>query len=73
MSSARGETDGYRGPRGSESFDQDRTERGPRGSEVVRTVRSRSDGGKVAGDADRRDRASDARVRSGTHGPSRSI
>jgi hypothetical protein len=28
---ARGETDGYRGPRGSEPFDQDRTEGGVRG------------------------------------------
>jgi hypothetical protein len=36
--------DGYRGPRGSEPFDRDRTGRVPRGSEGVRAVRSRSGG-----------------------------
>jgi hypothetical protein len=37
-----------RGPRGSEPFDQDRTEGvqgGPRGSKGIQAVRSRSDGG----------------------------
>jgi hypothetical protein len=39
---ARGETNGYWGPRGSESFDQDRTGRGPRGSKGIRGGPSRS-------------------------------
>jgi hypothetical protein len=48
-------TDGYRGPRGSEPFDQDRTEGGPRGSEGVRAVRSRSNGGNQTGETDVRE------------------
>jgi hypothetical protein len=66
-----GKMDGYRGPRGSELFDPDRTGRGPKGSAAVRIVRSRLDGEKsdregraAAGGADRRARASYARARS---------
>jgi hypothetical protein len=65
-------TGGYKGPRGSESFDQDPTGRGSRGSERVRAgprgVRAAANG------TDRRARACQAGVREAvSRGPGRSI